>query len=103
MRPIFPVKKIQMFLFLLQHYFEATSVVQATVCKKSKCKFDAHYRQVNESPDILNRFLTIPCARVAASTLSGPGNLKEIASATVTGIVSITETNLHQVSKRVIP
>ena len=103
MRPIFPVKKIQMFLFLLQHYFVATSVVQATVCKKSKRTFDAHYRHVHESPDILNRFFTIPCARVAVSTLSGPGILKELALATVTGIGSITETNVYQVSKRVIP
>ena len=103
MRPIFPVKKIQMFLVLVQHYFVATSVVQATVCEKSKRKFNAHYRQINKLPDILNRFFTIPCARVAESTLSGPGNLMEIALATVTGIASITETNIHQVSKRVIP
>ena len=103
MRPIFPVKKIQMFLLLLHHYFVATSLVQATVCEKSKRTFDAHYRQVNESPDILNRFFTIPLARVTASTISDPCNLKEIALATVTGIASITETNVYHVSKRVIP
>jgi len=103
MRPIFPVKKIQMFLLLLQHHFVATSVVQATVCENSKRKYDAHYRQVIESPDILNRFFTIPCARVAPSTISHPSNLKEFVLATVTGIASIKEANIHQISKRVIP
>ena len=93
----FPVKKNQGFLFWLRYYIDAISVVLTTFRENRKHKPPTDYSLVRKSSEIQNRSFTTTLTRDEISTVSGPGNLTEIVPAMVTGIPSITETNLHRI------
>ena len=95
---IFPAKKIQIFLFLLQYSIVATSVEQSTFSTNSKYKIPIHYRKIDESLGILNRFFTSTLKRDEVSTVSDLSDVTEKMPASVTRIPWITEVNLHQLS-----